>query len=51
LILWYERATQEQGYERMLDLRISLAPHTKDPDSSVRDLCQMLQKMTHPNNV
>jgi hypothetical protein len=50
LVMWYERAAAEKGYEKMLDLEILLVPHTERPNDSLRDLQKTLIEMTDPKN-
>ena len=45
LMLWYEQACYERGGEKLLDLQISISPHTEEPDKSVRELKKMLSQM------
>jgi len=44
-MLWYEQACYERGGEKLLDLQISISPHTEEPDKSVRELKKMLSQM------
>jgi hypothetical protein len=46
LLLWYERAAAERGYDKLLDLDVSIVPHTEHPDQTLRELREHLIKMT-----
>jgi hypothetical protein len=46
LLLWHERAGIERGYEKLLELDVSLVPHTEEPDKTCRELREHLIKMT-----
>ena len=46
LMLWHERSFVETGYKKLLDLEVSLVPHTEKPDRTLRNLRDDLLKMT-----
>jgi len=45
-MLWHERCGVETGYGKLLDLEVSLVPHTEHPDRTLRNLRDNLLKMT-----
>jgi len=45
-MLWHERSFVETGYKKLLDLEVSLVPHTEKPDRTLRNLRDDLLKMT-----
>lgn len=45
-MLWHERGNVETGFRKLLDLEVSLVPHTEHPDRTLRDLRDNLLKMT-----
>jgi len=49
LELWHERSNVETGLGKLLDLEVSLVPHTEHPDRMLRDLRANLIKMTKGN--
>src|SRR5262245_53830230 len=46
LLLWYERAAMERGYDKLIDLQVQLVPHSEDPQRSLQEVNQFLLKMT-----
>ena len=46
LLLWHERAGVERGFEKLLELDVSLVPHTEEPDKAAKQLREHLIKMT-----
>jgi hypothetical protein len=40
--MWYKTAIEEIGSDKNLDLQISIAPHTKDPEEAVKQLRKAL---------
>lgn len=46
LLLWHERKGVELGYAKLLDLEVSLVPHTEHPDRAVREIREALLRMT-----
>ena len=46
LLLWQQRRTVETGYGKLLDLEVSLVPHSENPDRTLRNLRDNLLKMT-----
>jgi len=44
--MWNERRGIETGYRKLLDLEVSLVPHTEHPDRALRDLRDSLIRMT-----
>jgi hypothetical protein len=50
LLLWHERAAVEQGFEKLLDLQVSLVPHTEHPNESLREIREQIVKMTQSYN-
>jgi len=46
LLLWHERRAVETGHRALLDLELSLVPHTEHPDNALRKLRENLIKMT-----
>lgn len=50
LVLWHERACVERGEEKLLDLQISVTPHTERPDKAFAQLQKALRQMTEPTH-
>ena len=50
LLMWHERITVETAYAKLLDLEVSLVPHTEHPDRSLRNIRDNLIKMTEGKN-
>lgn len=50
LMLWLRRAGVETGYRKLLDLDVTLVPHTEQPDRAVRNLRANLLQMTGEQN-
>jgi hypothetical protein len=48
--MWYETALQHMGFEKNLDLNISLIPHTDKPDKTLADIRFALDNMGHSPN-
>jgi len=46
LLLWHERRRVETGLGALLELEVSLVPHTEHPDRALRNLRDNLFKMT-----
>jgi hypothetical protein len=46
LLLWHERRAVETGHAKLLDLEVSLVPHTEQPDRTLRNLRDDLIRMT-----
>jgi len=40
--MWYEAAMEQIGFEKDLDLEISLVPHTEDPMKAVKQMREIL---------
>jgi hypothetical protein len=43
--MWYEKALQEIGLEKNLELEICLVPHTEKPDRALADMRFVLANM------
>jgi hypothetical protein len=48
-MLWYQRAGIERGEEKLIDMDVSLVPHTENPTQSFRDMRKILIEMTQQN--
>src|SRR5215813_2963687 len=42
LVMWYETALQQIGFEKDLDLEISVIPHTEEPDKAFKEMRKIL---------
>ena len=42
--MWYHAALRQLGFEKDLDLEISLVPHTEQPDKHLKHLRKMLSE-------
>jgi len=40
--MWYETALQQIGFEKDLDLEISVIPHTEEPDKAFKEMRKIL---------
>jgi hypothetical protein len=49
LVLWYKRVGIERGEEKLIDLDVSIVPHTEHPDRSLKEVRQSLIEMTQQN--
>ena len=46
LLLWYNHIRVEVAEAKLLDLEVSLVPHTEHPDRALRNLRENLLRMT-----